>query len=517
MKKQRKVKGLRWWVLSMILLVSIINYLDRGTLNYMWYVQKPNDVEAFVVTTEPIAGSSYVLINSDEVVVDGNVTATFVNMRYADNPELRELTWKLIGVKDQGDVIRVGDVIEIGQYSGIGLDLGLVDLTLSPKDAQDAQKGTYAWLANIFLLCYGISQFFSGRLYDKIGVRKGFVVSAVVWGAADMMASLARGFGSLAFFRGLLGLGEAGPWPGTTKSNAEWFPQKERATAQGLFGAAASVGSILAPIVISLLFLAFDWKLTFLLLGSLGIIWCIPWLIVNKKGPKEHPWITDEEREYILTGQPEAAIAPGQDRTKSYGEILGNPKNYSVILGRLFLDPIWWMFITWLPIYLLQVHDLNLKEVAATAWVPFLGAAIGSILGGVMSSSLIKRGRTPNFARKAAMLTGGVFILVGLFSILAVKNIWVIASLMGLVLGAYQFVATNIQTIPSDLHSGKSVGSLAGLGGVSAVIGSLTCIFTVPMITAGGNWTMFFILLAALVPLSLGSVFLTVGKIEPIK
>jgi ACS family hexuronate transporter-like MFS transporter len=332
-----------------------------------------------------------------------------------------------------------------------------------------------------------------------------------------MLASTSVGFKSLAFFRGLLGLGEAGPWPGTTKSNAEWFPQKERATAQGLFGAAASVGSILAPIVIAMLFLAFGWKATFIMLGSLGIIWIIPWLIINKKGPKEHPWITDKEREYIITGQPEAAIAPGQDRTKSMGEILGNKKNYSVILGRLFLDPIWWMFVTWLPVYLLEVHGLKLSQVAGTAWVPFTGAAIGSILGGVMSSRLIKKGHTPNFARKAAMLTGGAITLVALVSILYVTNIWTIVILMGVVLGSYQFTMTNIQTIPSDLHSGKSVGSLAGLGGVAAVIGSVTCIFTVPMITSGGNWTMFFILLASCVPLSLGSIFLTVGKIEPIK
>ena len=106
----------------------------------------------------------------------------------------------------------------------------------------------------------------------------------------------------------MLGLGEAGPWPGTTNSNAEWFPQKERAFAQGLFGAAASIGSILAPIIILMLFIAFGWKLTFIVVGGLGLIWLIPWLIINKEGPKKHPWITEEERTYILSGQPEQEL-----------------------------------------------------------------------------------------------------------------------------------------------------------------------------------------------------------------
>lgn len=110
------------------------------------------------------------------------------------------------------------------------------------------------------------------------------------------------------FFRMMLGLGEAGPWYGTTKSNAEWFPQKERAFAQGLFGAAASIGSILAPIIILMLFIAFGWKLTFVVVGGLGLIWLVPWLIINKEGPKKHPWITEEERTYILSGQPEKEL-----------------------------------------------------------------------------------------------------------------------------------------------------------------------------------------------------------------
>ncbi|MCL2098279.1 MAG: MFS transporter [Bacteroidales bacterium] len=447
-----KVKGLRWWVLGLILLVTTINYLDRGTLNYMWYTKK-------TVTME----------------VDGEQVVTKVP-------------------------------------TGIALDLGIVDASLSEKEAEDQQKSIYAIINIVFLACYGISQLVSGKIYDKIGTRKGFVMSVIIWGAADALASLARGFKSLCFFRGMLGLGEAGPWPGTTKSNAEWFPQKQRALAQGLFGAAASVGSILAPIIISMLFLAFGWQTTFIAVGCLGLIWIIPWLIVNKKGPREHPWITEKEREYILSGQPEAKITT--DKGKSWGELLSKKKNYSVILGRLFLDPIWWMFVAWLPIYLMQVHDLDIKQVAATAWVPYLGAAIGSIIGGWMSGRLIKAGYSVNFSRKFTMLIGASVILAAVISILFVTNIYVIITLMAFVLGAYQFTMTNIQTIPGDLHYGKSIGSLAGLGGLAAVIGTISCMFLVPVITQGGNWSLFFVMLAMLVPLSLISIFVCAPKLE---
>ena len=122
-----------------------------------------------------------------------------------------------------------------------------------------------------FMIAYGFSQLFSGKLYDKIGTRRGFFTSVLVWGAADALTSLAQGKVTLTGFRMMLGLGEAGPWPGTTKSNAEWFPQNERAFAQGLFGAAASIGSILAPIIILMLYISLGWRMTFVVVGCLGV------------------------------------------------------------------------------------------------------------------------------------------------------------------------------------------------------------------------------------------------------
>lgn len=428
-----KVKGLRWWIVSLIVAITIINYLDRNTLAIMW--------------------------------------------------------------------------------QGIVDNLGLIDKEgLTDAEYSDKTKELYAYINMFFMVAYGISQMFSGKLYDKIGTRKGFVASVLVWGIADACTSIASGVKSLCGFRAALGLGEAGPWPGATKSNAEWFPQKERAMAQGLFNAGASVGAILSPIIIALLYSVCGWQLTFIIIGSLGILWIVPWLIVNKKGPKEHPWITEEEKEYILSGQPECKSA--NDKGLSWKELLSNKKSYAVILGRFFLDPIWWMFVAWLPIYLFDVYKFDIKDIGMTAWVPYVGAAIGSIAGGWFSGFLVSKGHSINFSRKLSIVLGALLILPPMIGVAFVNDpIWAVVC-MAVILCGYQFAMNNIQTLPSDLFSGKSVGSLAGLGGAAATVGTIISIFLVPILTAGSNWVPFFTMGALLVPLSLICVFLFGGKIE---
>ena len=147
---------------------------------------------------------------------------------------------------------------------------------------------------------------------------------------------------------------------------------------------------ILAPILIALLCAAVGWKLTFLIIGILAPLWIIPWLWLRKKGPKEHPNITDEEREYIITGQPECRVT--NDKGLSWGQLLSRRKSYAVILSRFFLDPIWWMFVTWLPIYLGQKYGMDLKALATYMWIPYVGAALGSIAGGWVSGRMVSAG-----------------------------------------------------------------------------------------------------------------------------
>ncbi len=486
-----KIKGLRWWIIGLIMLITIINYLDRGTLNYMWVTNIEYKLVDKINTSRDINQAEYLVQNDTYRLVS------------AKGDEITQKGSR-ISFKNNGKTVV--------NRQGIAYDLGLIDINTTPEVASRQAKDLLGQITIFFMIAYGISQLFSGKLYDKIGTKYGFVVSVFIWGAADALTSLAHGKISLTGFRMMLGLGEAGPWPGATKSNAEWFPQKERALAQGLFGAAASIGSILAPIVILMLYLSLGWKITFIVVGGMGLLWIIPWTIINKKGPKEHKWITEKEQKYILSGQPEAKVT--NEQGKSWGELLSNKKNYSVILGRFFLDPIWWMFVTFLPMYLVEEFQLNIKELAFSAWIPYVGAMVGSISGGWFSGYLIQRGITVDRARKAAMLLGGAIIVPSVIASVMASNAVLAVILMAFVLGGFQFTIVNIQTLPSDLHCGKSVGSLAGLGGAAAVLGTILAILFAGQIE---SWPLLFGLLAALVPLSLLSVFLTVGKIEQIK
>ncbi|GAB1416584.1 MFS transporter [Paludibacter sp.] len=487
-----KIKGLRWWIIGLIMIITIINYLDRGTLNYMW-----------------VANVEYKIVDDFSTITKQNEAKYFPEI---DSYQLRSRKGEVVTQPTSRLTLKSESKVIVNR-EGIAYDLQIVSNDMSPEDSSMKAKEILGNITIFFMIAYGFSQLFSGKLYDKIGTRRGFLMSVLIWGTADALTALAKGKISLTGFRMMLGLGEAGPWPGATKSNAEWFPQRERAFAQGLFNAAASVGSILAPIIILMLYLALGRKITFVIVGSLGLLWIIPWMIINKKGPKEHPWISEEERNYILSNQPEAK-SQSADRGKSWGELLRNRKNYSVILGRFFLDPIWWMFVTFLPLYLVDQFNLNIKELAFSAWVPYVGAMIGSLSGGWFSGYLIRKGNSVDKARKTAMVLGGSVIAPSVILSVLAPNAVLAVILMAFVLAGFQFTMTNIQTIPSDLHGGKSVGSLAGLGGAAAVLGTILAILFAGKIA---SWTLLFGLLAALVPLSLISIYLTVGKIEPIK
>lgn len=481
-----KVKGLRWVVLGMIMLVSIINYLDRGTLSYMWVANKK------------------IVYSAENVLKDSLAKAYIITEKDGS---------KIIAPIDRVKLLENGNY-QYTKVGGLAAELGIVDSALPEAEFKVQTKKILANITILFMIAYGLSQLFSGKLYDKIGTRKGFAISAIIWGAADAFTFLASGLKSLGGFRFMLGLGEAGPWPGVTKSNAEWFPTKERAMGQGLFNASTSVGAILAPIVIGFLYLTFGWKITFIFVGSMAILWIVPWLIINKKGPKDHPWITDKEKEYILSGQPEfQTTAP--IKGKSWDELLKKKKNYSLIIGRFFLDPIWWMFITFIPIYLIEEFNLDIKEVAFSAWVPYVGAAIGAFSGGWFSGFLQKKGRSLNFARKTSMVVGACIAMPGIIGAIMSTTALAAVLMMAVILCGYQFYCANVQTLATDFHYGKTVGSLAGLGGAAAVLGTITAMMLVPLITKI-SWVPFFILGGMLFPVSLFFIFVFGGKIQNI-
>ena len=380
-----------------------------------------------------------------------------------------------------------------------------------------ATKEDYALLVTIFMLFYALGQFVFGKLFDAIGTRLGFALSIGVWSISIALHAVASSIASFAVFRAMLGISEAGAWPGAVKANAEWFPARERAFAQGIFNAGASIGAIVSAPLIALMFIYMGWKGTFLLIGVLGFIWLLPWLVIYRAGPDKHPWVSEAERALILEKPQVAAAEPDAPAyVPTVRQLLSHRESWGVILSRFFLDPIWWLFVSWLPIYLAETFNFDIKQIGIFAWVPFVGAMIGSLLGGWLSGQLIKSGREPGIARKIVVTLGGIIMIPCLIAAPMMTDPTAAVLVIAGVLFGFQIAIGNIQTIPGDLFDGRSVGSLAGIGGMAAVAGTLITTWLVPVMTKV-SYGPIFILVAALVPLSILSLWFVTGRIAPVQ
>jgi ACS family hexuronate transporter-like MFS transporter len=390
---------------------------------------------------------------------------------------------------------------------------------LWPEISEDLgmTKEDYAIILNVFTFAYAFGQTLFGKIFDWIGVRLGFVLSIVVWSAATILHAFAQGLLSFAIFRAILGVSEAGNWPGATKANAEWFPIDERALAQGIFNSGAAIGGIVSAPIIGLLFVWLgSWQATFVAIGALGFLWLIPWLIVYKSGPDAHPWITEEERQFILTGQRNTETNEVADYAPGSGEILSRKESWGVICASFFLDPIWWLFVGWLPLYLNETYGFGVEEIAIYAWIPYVGAMLGAWFGGLLAGNRIKSGWTVNKTRKSVIALGGLIMLVSLLATTQASTPLFAVLLMAVILFGFQTAVGNIQTLPSDFYSGSSVGTLAGYAGTAAKLAVVLLNFLIPIITID-SYVPAFIVGAGLAIMTVVSVFFLCPEIKPLK
>lgn len=417
---------------------------------------------------------------------------------------VKGLRWMIVSMVAFATVINYIDRNALAvMWPGMSEDLGL-------------GKEDYALILTFFMVSYAAGQSLFGKIFDAIGTRFGFLLSIVIWSVSIALHSVASSVSTLCAFRFGLGFGESGNWPGATKANAEWFPIKERALAQGIFNAGASIGAVISAPLIALLYVWIGWKATFFAIGGLGVIWMVPWFILYKAGPDQHPWISAEERQYILSGQRASDTAEDDSFAPGWLEMLRYRETWAVIISRFFLDPVWWLFVSWLPIYLADQFGFDVKQIGLFAWVPYVGAALGSISGGWLSGWLIGRGWSINAARKSVILLGAAFMLPALLLTAIADSPLVAVLLIAVILFGFQVAIGNIQTLPSDFYSGKSVGSLAGLGGTAAVVGVLITIWLVPILTRE-SYVPFFVMGAALVPLAILPLLTLAGRIGPVK
>jgi len=429
-----QLKGLRWWVIALIALATVINYIDRSALAVLW-------------------------------------------------PDI---------VKD-----------------------------LFPDESALERKQIYANISMVFILSYAFGQAIFGKIFDWLGTRVGFVLSIGVWSIATALHAFAQGALSFAIFRSILGVAEAGNWPGAAKSNADWFPTKERALAQGIFNSGAAIGGIIAIPLIAYMTVYFNWQMVFVIIGLVGLLWLIPWIILVKAPPKSHPWITDEEREYILSGQRNTDVNDATKEVEEYnpstGELLSRKESWGVIIASAAIDPIWWLFVFWIPIYLNEVYAMDVKSIGIYGWVPYVGAMFGAWFGGLLAQNRLKAGWNVDKTRKLTITLGCLIMLPALLAMASPGGPTTAVIIMAVILFGFQTAIGNVQTLPSDLYGKKAVGTLAGFSGMAAKFGALGLTALVPILTADGNYTPAFVIGASLAVIAMAAVWILIPKVEPLK
>jgi MFS transporter, ACS family, hexuronate transporter len=323
----------------------------------------------------------------------------------------------------------------------------------------------YSNIVFAFQAAYAIGMLIAGRLVDRLGTRLGYALAMVFWSLASMAHAIAISFTGFLLARFALGLGEAGVFPASIKTVAEWFPRKERALATGIFNAGTNIGVIVSMLTVPWITLHWGWRIAFLVTGGLGFVWLAFWLLLFRK-PELHPLLSKAELDYIHSDPQE--VVP-QVR---WARLIPHPQTWAFAAGKFTIDPIWWFLLFWIPDFLQRTHGLNLMQLIIPVSVIYLISDAGSVAGGALSSWMIHRGNSVNFSRKLAMLICAVAVVPIIFTY-RVESTWGAVLLIGLAAAGHQGFSSNLFTLPSDLFPAEAVGSVVGLGGTCGAIGGM--------------------------------------------
>jgi ACS family hexuronate transporter-like MFS transporter len=373
--------------------------------------------------------------------------------------------------------------------------ISAIERTIPLSDQQ------FSWLQFAFLIPYAVLYAAGGRMLDIVGTRRGFLLIMLWWSGACALHGLAMNFGFLLVARCLLGMGEGGGFPAATRVVAEWIPPHQRSTAMGIINAGTAVGSVLAPPLIGILLLTVGWRMVFFASGAIGFAWVIWWAIAYR-------------------GNDQVSV-PSLDtrliaRKLSFADVLSMRRVQVLVFAKFMSDSAWYFYLFWLPKYLYDVRGFDVKHVSYYAWIPYAASGVGSLLGGWLSSALLKRGRSLDFSRKFVLGLSAMFMPV----VMLIPHVpvgWALA-LFSIAFFCQQSWSGLIMTLPADIFPLSAVGSVSGLIGFGGAIGG--AIFGV---VAGfllghgfGYGTLFFIvgtfhLIGFLAILLLG------GRVHPLK
>ena len=323
----------------------------------------------------------------------------------------------------------------------------------------------YGNIVMAFQMAYALGMLLSGRFLDGVGPRIGYALAIAVWTLATSGQSLARSVLAFAIARFVLGLAEAPNFPAAIKTVAEWFPNKERALATGIFNSGANIGAIVAPATAPWVAAHFGWQWAFVFLGVLSAIWIVPWAVTYRQ-PERHPRLSATELAYIQSDPQEPAVRVPWVR------LVPHRQTWAFLVGKFLTDPIWWFFLYWLAKFLNQQYGLTRTGLGWPLVIVYTGSMVGSVCGGWLPAKFLKMGWSLNRARKTAMLICAVAVLPVTLAATGGK-LWLTVALVSLATAAHQGWSANLFTLPSDTFPKQAVASVVGIGGFGGAVGGM--------------------------------------------
>jgi len=388
----------------------------------------------------------------------------------------------------------------------------------------------YADIVFTFQLAYAIGFIVAGPLIDRLGTKRGFSLAILIWTLAAIghagattigpAASMMLGFAGLGYsasvagfmvMRFLLGLGESGNFPASIKTVAEWFPKRERALATGIFNSGTNVGALIVPLTVPWVTLTYGWVTAFVATGLLGFLWVVAWSLFYA-APDRHPRVSAAELAYIRTDPADTVVS------LSWRKLLPHRQTWVFAVGKFLTDPVWWLYLFWIPDFFSKRYGLDLKNIGPPVILVYLMADVGSVGGGWISSALLGRGWTVNRARKTAMLICALAVVPVMFAS-SVHDVWLAAAILGLAAAAHQGWSCNLFTLTSDMFPRPTVGSVVGFGGMTGAIGGMLIAKVTGYIleVTNSNYLIVFVMAGCMYLLALGIIHLLAPRLEPAK
>lgn len=413
---------------------------------------------------------------------------------------IESLRWLILGLLFFSTVINYVD----RQALSVLLPTLREELGLSSAD--------YGLITTVFLTAYTIAQIPIGMWIDKVGTRVGLAVLVGAWSVAAMLHALARGPISLCGMRCLLGLTEAGNWPGGAKAVAMWFPQKRRALAMAVFDSGSALGAVLAPPCVALLAIYMGWRAAFVITGVLGIVWLVAWLAIYHV-PRTHPWLASGDRDKVLeeVGNSNGKSAAGFK--VPLRRIIGTRALWGLMATRMVATPAWWFYVFWLPDYLSKGRGFSLTEIGFYGWIPYFTVDLGKVTGGAISDRLLSRGHSATLARKSVMACGALAMMGGLFVVsapnAAVAIAWVSVATFG-----FGLWSANILALHADIFPAQIMGTVMGATTMAASLGGAIFTYGVGLVVDSVGYAPVFAVVGLLAATACGLLVFAVGRVE---